>query len=77
MAARSIKEGDKVRIHMSSNSSMRESTWKGIWTVNWTPGDVGDTWTFERDGKVIKVNPCSANFDGLELVEKEEATNGS
>jgi len=67
--AASIKEGDKVRIHMAINSSMRESTWRGIWTVTWKPCDVGDDWTFERDGQVIAINSCSANFDGLELVE--------
>ena len=43
-----------------------------VWTVVYLPADVGDTWTFERDGLTIEIGSCSANFDGLELVEYGE-----
>ena len=72
MAARSIKEGDRVRIFVNGDSWMTAITGgiEGTWMVNWTPSDVGELWTFEHDGQVIEISPCSANFDGLELVEK-------
>jgi len=68
--ARGIGEGDKVRIFMNSSSRMWQMTTEEIWLVTYTPCDVGDTWTFERDGQIIKINPNSANFDGLELAER-------
>jgi len=77
--ARAIKEGDKVRIFINGDSWMSGLVCPphDVWTLNYTPADVGDVWTFERDGQIIEIGSCSANFDGLELVERKEATNGS
>ncbi len=76
MAARSIKEGDKVRICMSGNSYLSGLANTGFWTVTHTPCDVGDAWNFVwQDGTVIEINPMSANFDGLKLVVAD--SNGS
>uniref|UniRef100_A0A6H1ZDP7 Uncharacterized protein n=1 Tax=viral metagenome TaxID=1070528 RepID=A0A6H1ZDP7_9ZZZZ len=78
MAARSIKESDKVRIYMNGDSYLSGLANTGFWTVTHAPCDVGDAWVLAwQDGTVIEINPMSANFDGLELVEKEEDSNGS
>ena len=78
--ARGIGEGDKVKIHMNDAASLdRQCFDKGswiIWTVKHTPCDTGDSWCFERGDQAININPMSANFDGLELVERK-AMNGS
>ena len=74
--ARSIKSGDRVRIYMNPDSNMWLITTQAVWTVIARPRGGGDTWAFEQDDRVIEINPMSANFDGLELVEREEATNG-
>jgi len=72
--ARGIGEGDKVRIHMNEDSSLFIVTYKDVWTVIYMPADVGDVWTFEHDGQIVEIGSCSANFDGLELVERKETT---
>ena len=72
--ARGIGKGDKVRIHMNTDSHTWQITTEEIWTVVYLPADVGDTWILERDGQVIEVNPGSHSFDGIELVERKEAT---
>jgi len=75
--ARGISKGDKVRICMNENSYLSGLANMGAWIVVHTPYDVGDVWTLERDGQIIEIGSCSANFDGLELVEHKEATNAS
>ena len=76
---RGISDGDKVRIHVNNEASLDRLCFvRGrfvIWTVIRRPRDVGDTWTFERDGQVIEMNPNSTNFDGLELVERKDTNN--
>jgi len=75
MAASGISKGDKVRIYMGEGD-MKSLTKDVIWTVAYGPSCPGDTWIFERDGQVIEVNPGSHSFDGIELVERKEMTNG-
>ena len=76
--ASGISKGDKVRIFVNGDSWMTSVEGiERVWTVMYTPASDVDTWIFERNGQVIEVNPGSANFDGLELVERKEATNGS
>lgn len=76
--ARGIGDGDKVRIYMNGDSYLSGRANTGFWTVTHTPCDVGDSWHFVwQDGSVIILNPNSANFDGLELIERKEATHAT
>jgi len=75
MAASGISKGDKVRVYMGEGD-MRSLTGGLIWTVTYGPSCPGDTWILERDGQVIEINPGSHSFDGMELIERKETTDG-
>lgn len=60
---RPIRKGDKVAVCLSASSSLRV---KGVFVVESTPCATGDLWYLRGgDGKVLALNPNSADFIGL------------